>query len=391
MRRVFSSLLAICCLGSAARADWPRLPPIEGELAGKFLSPGLPSAPPVDWKLTVRLGDKGRRHAELAADATGARVDVRADVDAATGDGTWRIEVGELDAAVWFPAVAAKLGDVLAAGELSGKISVTGEGTLRAGAPSGAVVLTLSGERLALPTQKLEFTGLALRVSLPQLPSLALKGELTFAAGRAAGLALSEGRVVFDCEETGRLRVNEARVRGLGGSVSIAPFAIQMSEPTIALTATLAGIDLAQIVTYLPSALSEARGRVDGEQTVNWSKAAGLSFGAGWMRLADGAPATVRLAPAPGLITAQLKVGNPAFPALQRVELGQTPLHVRLLSAEFQPAGDALGRTASVHLEAEPVDSQLIAPLLMEVNVSGPLDQLIKIGLDDRMRVGGPR
>lgn len=391
MRRAFSCWLAALCLASAARADWPKLPPIEGQLAGKFISPGLPSAPPIDWQLTVRAGDKGRRHAELAADATGGHLRVTAEVDAATGDGTWRIEAGELDAAVWFRAFAAKLGDVLAAGELSGKISVTGEGALRAGAPSGAVVLALSGGRLALPAQKLEFTGFALRATLPRLPDLAVAGELTFEAGDAAGLPLGEGRIAFDYDATGRLRVTEARVRGLGGVTTVAPFAIQMAEPVIALTATMAGIELDKIVAYLPSALSEARGRVDGELTVNWSRAAGLTFGAGHLQLSGGAPATVRLASTPGLITAQLNVGNPAFHALQRVELGQTPLNVRLLSAEFQPAGDALGRTASVHLEAAPIDPQLVAPLLVEVNVSGPLDQLIKIGLDDRMRVGGPR
>jgi hypothetical protein len=63
---------------------------------------------------------------------------------------------------------------------------------------------------------------------------------------------------------------------------------------------------------------------------------------------------------------------------------------VRLLSAEFSPAGDALGRTGSVRLEAEPVDPQLIAPLVLEVNVAGPLDQLIKLGLNDRVKMGGP-
>jgi hypothetical protein len=391
MRRVIFFCLLPLAGATVASAEWPRVPPVEGELAGKFLAPGYPAAPPLDWKITVRGVDKGRRRADLPADATGARLRMTADLDPATGDGSWRIDAGELDAAVWLRAVASNLGDVLAAAELTGKISVTGEGTLRGGAPAGTVAFALSDGRLTLPAQKLEFTGFALRATLGRLPDLSVAGELTFEAAHAAGLELGEGRIVFGYEEAGRLRVTEARVRGLGGVATVAPFAIQMAEPAIALTAALAGIDLDKIVAYLPAALSEAHGHVDGELAVNWSKVAGLTFGAGWMKLSDGAPATVRLAPTPGLITAQLKVGNPAFPALQRVELGQTPLHVRLLSAEFQPAGDALGRTASVHLEAAPIDPQLIAPLLMEVNVSGPLDQLIKIGLDDRMRVGGQR
>ena len=133
MRRHFLLCLASLGLALAARAEWPRLPAIAGELAGTFTSPGFPSAPAIDWKINVRAGENGQRHAELIADATGVRLRVQAEFDATTGDGSWRIDTGELGAAVWFPVVAGKLGDPLSAAEMSGKISITGEGALRGG------------------------------------------------------------------------------------------------------------------------------------------------------------------------------------------------------------------------------------------------------------------
>lgn len=136
----------------------------------------------------------------------------------------------------------------------------------------------------------------------------------------------------------------------------------------------------------LPETLSEARGRLDGELAATWSAADGLQLGAGWLGLSEGQGASVRLASAPGLITGQLGASNPAFGPLQRVELGRTVLDVSLLRASFTPKGDVNGRTASLRLHAEPIDPQLKAPLVIDVNVAGPLDQLIKLGMDGRVR-----
>jgi hypothetical protein len=373
-----------------ARAEWPRLPALEGELAGRFMIAMLPAAPSFEWKITVRGIEGGRRRVELTANAVGAHLQAHADFDPATGDGQWRIDAGEIDAAAWFPAVVAKIGEALSGAELRGKISVTGEGALKAGVPGGSAVLTLAEGRFAFAKSKLEFTGLALRVTLARLPDAAGEGEITFTEAQAAGVTLREGRVAFALSEDGVVQITDTRVRGLGGALTATPFQFKFSQPEIAVTLSLVGISLEEVVALLPSALSEAHGHVDGQITLNWSETAGLGFGAGWLRLADKADATVRLTPTPGLITAQLSAGNPAFASLQRVELGKTPLSVHLLSAEFSPAGDGLGRTASVRLEAQPIDPQLIAPLVLDVNVAGPLDQLIKLGLNDRVKMGGP-
>lgn len=215
MRRSLLLCLLPLGLALAARADWPRLPPVEGELAGKLTWSTQPLVPAMDWRITVQSAADGRRRAELVAAAEGAQVRAHADLDAVTGDGSWQIDAGELDAARWFSVVAEKLGDPFGAAEVSGKVSVTGEGALRGGVPRGLVELTLSGGRLTLAKSKLEFTGLALRVRLPRLPVPAVEGDLTFAAGRAADAKAGE---VMAAENGDRETVYAALAKQTGTS-----------------------------------------------------------------------------------------------------------------------------------------------------------------------------
>ena len=115
MRRALLFCLALLAAARAAGAEWPRLPAVEGELAGNFLASALPAAPPLAWKFTVRATPGGHRLAAFSAEAPGLRVHAHAEFDPATGDGTWRIDAAEIDAATWFPFVAEKFGATFAA------------------------------------------------------------------------------------------------------------------------------------------------------------------------------------------------------------------------------------------------------------------------------------
>ena len=224
---------------------------------------------------------------------------------------------------------------------------------------------------------------------MPALPSLDAHGTLLLPEMRVAGVALRAGKVVFAFHAPGTLDVTEAGVAVFDGVLKASPFRVVLAELAVALTVKFDGLRLDELVLFVPQALAEAHGRAEGQIAFAWTAAGGLSFGDGWLRLAEGTPASVRLAPVPGLITGQLPPENPARSALSRVELGRTPISLRLLHAEFHPAGDGAGRTATLKLEGEPVDPQLIAPLRIDVNVAGPLDQLVRLGLDDRMKTRG--
>ena len=46
------------------------------------------------------------------------------------------------------------------------------------------------------------------------------------------------------------------------------------------------------------------------------------------------------------------------------------------------------GRTARLHLAGAPVDPDVKAPVILDLNVNGPLEKLINLGLDSRLSFG---
>jgi hypothetical protein len=146
---------------------------------------------------------------------------------------------------------------------------------------------------------------------------------------------------------------------------------------------------LQDIAALVPSAVAEARGRIDGQVRLAWSLAEGFELGAGSLTLRHDEPAEVRLAPSPGLISSNL----PAtvlkyYPGLGDIETGKVPLRAELLDVSFTPHGDAQGRTAAIHLAGGPVDPKLRAPVDLEINVRGPVQSLIKFGTSSKLHFG---
>src|SRR3954447_10266000 len=111
LRRTFTALVVGAAFFGPLRAEF-KLPPISGELTGKFLAHRLPGAPEVTWKLKIAPTQGARRHVDAQLTASGARLQLIADVDAATGEGTWEIGESELDAAAWLVVLAPQLGSL---------------------------------------------------------------------------------------------------------------------------------------------------------------------------------------------------------------------------------------------------------------------------------------
>lgn len=381
MKRGFALALALAVLvaASAAELEWPLF---AGKVSGE-LSPLGESGPRLRWQLEAeRPGESSRRffwriegeaglaHGELVANLT-------------TGEYAWRIEEGVIPVSAWITAVADRFGGLPAGMEAAGILRVAGEGILVDGTPKGTVRLQWSEGVLRHGPDNWELSGIAAGGTF----DLAGVGDLTVTidALRYGAVTLQSGQLGVRVGEGLVAEISGLQVRGLGGDISVAPFSVPLAKPAAAVSVRLTDLALTELVNLLPSSLSEARGRVNGEFEAQWTAADGLQLGAGWVGLSEGANATLRLVPLPGLITGQLPNNNPAYAPLQRVELGETALNVSLLRAVFTPQGDADGRTATVRLQAEPVDPQLKAPLIIDINVAGPLDQLIKMGMDGRI------
>ncbi len=129
-RRSLLLLLALTGISAASGADL-LLPPVAGEISGKFQPLQLPGAPELTWKLVLASPGEGSRSGELVAEGAGTRLRVRLELDA-SGNGTWRLVEGRVELKAWLN------------GQLTaGSTELAGQGTLRDGRIDGEVTAQL--------------------------------------------------------------------------------------------------------------------------------------------------------------------------------------------------------------------------------------------------------
>jgi hypothetical protein len=73
---------------------------------------------------------------------------------------------------------------------------------------------------------------------------------------------------------------------------------------------------------------------------------------------------------------------------LQRIELGQVPLAVESLDFQLYPDGAGGSRSAQVRVVARTTEAgDVVEKVTFTVNVSGPLDQVLRLGMDERAKI----
>ncbi len=379
-RLAFVLLFGLAASAAAAEGRWPLF---AGSLSGE-LTPFGEEGPRFRWQLVAAPPEEGQRRFtwRIEGDVASAHGSVVA--VPSTGVFTWRIDEAVVPLAAWLPSVSTRFALPLDGVEAEGRVHGEGEGTWDGTALAGTVRVRWEDGLLRHREDDWELGGIQANATY----ALDGSGEAEISVGsvRYGPLLLKAGELAVRLGADMQASISRLEIQGLGGRIAFNPFVVPISEPAATVTIRMSQIAMQDLVALLPDALAEARGRLDGEVGASWSAADGLRLGAGWLALSEGSEASVRLTPTPGLITRQLDESNPAFAPLQRVELGRTTLDVSLLRARFTPQGDVDGRTATLRLQAEPVDPQLKAPLVIDVNIAGPLDQLIKLGMDGRIR-----
>jgi hypothetical protein len=213
---------------------------------------------------------------------------------------------------------------------------------------------------------------------------------MTWRGGRFDTIPLGGGQMAFAIEGT-ELRVEQGTCALLGGELSVGAFVVSMAKPYFSATARLVGLDIVALKDFFPPVLIAARGRLDGSMIL-FRTAAGIEIGAGRLVLPEGETAELRLAPTPGLLSSSLPASVlKYYPGLRKIEMGEVPLRADHLEVAFDPRGDEMGRTASVHLIGGPVDPSLRSPIDLTINVRGALDALMKFSTDSRLRIGGAK
>lgn len=274
-------------------------------------------------------------------------------------------------------------GDWEAAGKFSGsaegrwsdgKLTATGRVHLQEGRLASTVqAITAEGIEAAL-----EFTDLAARTSKP--------GTLRIREVRTGKLTLTDVAAGFSLEGADRVVIAEASLQALGGRLSAEPFAFAPSRAELDAVLLADGISIEEVMALTQDLPAKATGRVNGRVPVRIG-AGGLKLGTGWLALTPGVSAEIEFN-AKGLLTGGAAPNTASYAVLQRIESGLLKLRIGELRLDIRPTDAPEGRSARLHLKGAPVDPEVKAPVILDLNVNGPLEKLINMGMDSRLSIG---
>ncbi|MBE7538901.1 MAG: YdbH domain-containing protein [Opitutaceae bacterium] len=332
--------------------------------------------------------------------------------------GSWTLNASSISVEQWIAPLSGylglrdSLGDFRIAGNLQGEAS----GTISRGSICGRLHCRLSDASLSSDTRGLRVEGLNVSLDLEGPAPLLSQGTptLSFREARFNQVIARNGHIAFSLSKSGALYIAGARLDLFGGAVEIRDETIPLQSVLsreVSLGIHLSNLSLAEISAMLPDVIAEAHGRLSGQIRVAWSAKNGFKFGNGRFQIDRAESVEIRFNPQPGFLTSHtperltilpawtgvlqrwFSPKNPAYESLRQIEMGLMSLHVETLSVELHPAGDAQGRTATVRISARPAVSSAVDRIDFEVNVSGPLDEVIRLGMDKKVSIknGGAR
>lgn len=224
----------------------------------------------------------------------------------------------------------------------------------------------------------IDFTDLAALTSGP--------GSLRVKELRAGKVTFENVAADFSLAGPDRVIVTAVEARSLGGTLAVEPFEFSPSRSEIAAVVTVDGISAEEVMALTQDLPARASGPLSGRLPVYFDDA-GVRFGTGWLGLKPGATAEIQFH-ADGLLTAGTSPRSPSYAVLKKVEDGLLKLKVTELRLDIRPPDAPAGRTAQLRLAGEPVDKEVKAPVQLDLNVNGPLESLLNLGLKSGAKFG---
>ena len=90
-----------------------------------------------------------------------------------------------------------------------------------------------------------------------------------------------------------------------------------------------------------------------------------------------------------GPLARWVAIDNPAYDMLHRIEMGETWLTIERLRVQLYPDGPNGARSAVVDIAARPAGGGVVDRVTFAVNVFGPLSQVVRLGLNQTLKVSG--
>jgi hypothetical protein len=338
----------------------------------------------------VRPAAPGRWTGSIAASGPGlaAKLEAEADLPAEALD--FRLTDGRLDLAVWQGHLQSLV--VLPGGrwELAGQVSGGAEGRYTARGLAATGRLQLRDGRVGYAARAVAVEGLAADLTFTDVAGLVTEpGELRARELRVGAFRATDVSVVAALAGPDKVAVTRAALAAFGGRLEAEPFALYPRRDEIEATVKAERLSVAALLALAPTVPAKATGRVDGRLPFRLD-AGGLRLGTGWLALTPGERSEVQI-DAAGLLTRGVAPTAPAFVTLKRIESGLLRLELSELRLDIRAPGLPTGRSATLRVAGEPVDKSVKAPISLDLNVNGPIEALLNMGLDNRVRIGGSK
>lgn len=319
--------------------------------------------------------------------APGFTAQAELDYDHAKTAVDFRVTRAELDLASWQGFISRVV--VLPGGkwDLAGRLTGTAQGAYAGGKLRLAGEVALTEGRFGFPERNFEASGVTAAFKFTDLDRFVSEpGTVRIADMRAGEIHASsvELELAFDTVE--RVFVSRASLDAFGGRVATEPFKIFPRLNEFEATLLVDGLSAEQLLALAKDAPAKATGLVDGSLPIRVD-GNGLRLGTGWLELKRGVYAEVQFN-ASGLLTRGVSTTSPQFVVLRKIEAGLLRLKLSELRLDIRPPKMPTGRSAVVRLVGEPTDPEVKAPVTLDLNVNGPIESLLNLGFDNRVRFG---
>ena len=271
--------------------------------------------------------------------------------------------------------------------ELEGKFSGNVEGRLSGGKLTAGGNLRLREGRAVSVAKAVTAEGIAADLEFIDFGQVTTKpGTLSIHELRTGQLTMRDLRGEFAFAGSDRIAVSQVSLLTLGGRVSAEPFQLRPSRSELDAVLLVDNISVEEVMALTKDLPAKATGRVNGRVPVRINSD-GLHLGTGWLELKPGVQAEIQFN-AKGLLTGGSAPGSPGYAVLQKVESGLLKLKISEMRLDIRPPNAPEGRSAQLHLAGEPLDKEVKAPVTFDLNVNGPLEKLINLGMDSRLSFG---
>ncbi len=271
--------------------------------------------------------------------------------------------------------------------ELAGRATASAEGRWAGKVFAATAKVSLRDGHAANPARAVAADGVEADLEFADLDRFQTKpGTLRIRELHTGQLVLRNLEADFAFDGAKKIVVSRTTLQALGGSVALEPFKYFPDLRELEAVVLVDGISVEEVMALTQDLPAKASGRLNGRFPLRIDEG-GIRLGTGWLELKPGVAAEIQFNSG-GLLTRGLSASSPGYAVLKKVETGLLKLAISELRLDIRPPNAPPGRSATLHIAGEPRDPGVKAPVTLDLNVNGPLEKLLNMGLDSRLNFG---